>query len=164
MQKYANLPTLALSYSYTLNAMTNDFDFKNYQWSPYSYIGLSLSIPIFAGGKRHSQVRQAQVQYDELKLQSENTERQLRIAIRQYLNQMETGMKSYTAAQSALESARKAYDIATKSYNVGRSTLTDLNDAQLALTQSQLSVSQTIYNFVVAKSNLEQTLGHDFTE
>ena len=164
MQKYANLPTLALSYSYTLNAMTNDFDFKNYQWSPYSYVGLSLSIPIFAGGKRHSQVRQAQVQYDELKLQSENTERQLRIAIRQYLNQMETGMKSYTAAQSALESARKAYDIATKSYNVGRSTLTDLNDAQLALTQSQLSVSQTIYNFVVAKSNLEQTLGHDFTE
>ena len=164
MQKYASLPTLALSYSYTLNAMTNDFVFKNYKWSPYSYVGLSLSVPIFAGGKRHAQVRQAQVQYDELKLQSENTERQLRIAIRQYLNQMETGMKSYTAAQSALESARKAYDIAVKSYNVGRSTLTDLNDAQLALTQSQLSVSQTIYNFVVAKSNLEQTLGHDFTE
>jgi len=164
LQKYASLPSLALSFSYTQNAMTNDFKFSTYQWSPYSYVGLSLNIPIFAGGKRYHSVKQAKVQYDEVKLQQENTERQLRIAIRQYLNQMETGMKSYSAAQSALESAHKAYDIATKSYNVGRSTLTDLNDARLALTQSQLSASQTIYNFLVAKSNLEQTLGHDFTE
>lgn len=164
LQKFASLPSLSLAFSFTQNAMTNDFNFSTYQWSPYSYVGLSLNIPIFAGGKRFNAVRQAKVQYSQLALQKDNAERQLRIAIRQYLNQMETGMKSYDSAQSALESAHKAYDIATKSYNVGRSTLTDLNDARLALTQTQLGVSQTIYNYLVAKSNLEQTLGYDFTE
>lgn len=164
LQKYASLPSLALAFSYTQNAMTNDFNFSTYQWSPYSYVGLSLSIPIFAGGKRYHAVRQAKVQYEQLALQKENAERQLRIAIRQYLNQMETGMKSYDSAQSAVEMARKAYDIATKSYEVGRSTITDLNDAQLALTQARLGVSQTVYNFMLAKANLEQTLGCDFTE
>ena len=162
VQKYANLPTLSLAFSYSQNAMTNDFKFKEYQWSPYSYVALSLNIPIFAGGKRHAAVKQAQIQYDQLQLQNEETQRQLRIAVRQYLSQMETGLKSYNAAQSTLESARKAYDIAAKSYNVGRSTLTDLGSAQLALTQSQLSVSQTIYNFLIAKANLEKTLGFDF--
>lgn len=162
MQKYADLPTLALSFSYSQNAMTNDFKFSEYQWSPYSYVGLSLNIPIFAGGKRRAAVRQAQIQYGELQLQQDNTERQLRIAIRQYLNEMETGIKSWSAAESTLESARKAYDIASKSYNVGSSTLTELNDAQLALTQAQLGVSQSVYNFLVAKSNLEQTLGIDY--
>ena len=161
-QKYADLPSLSLAFSYSQNAMTNDFDFKNYQWSPYSYVALSLSIPIFAGGKRRAEVHKAQVQYDQLKLQSEDAERKLRIAVRQYLSQMDTGLKSYSAAESSLDLARKAYDIARKSYNVGRSTLTDLNDAQLALTQAQLGVSQTIYNFIIAKSNLEQTLGFDF--
>ena len=164
LQKFSSLPSLSLAFSYTQNAMTNDFKFSTFQWSPYSYVGLSLNVPIFAGGKRYNSVRQAKVQYEQLSLQKDNAERQLRIAIRQYLNQMETGMKSYDSAQSALESARKAYDIATKSYNVGRSTLTDLNDARLALTQTQLGVSQTIYNFLLAKSNLEQTLGYDFTE
>lgn len=164
LQKYASLPSLSLAFSYTQNAMTNDFKFSTFQWSPYSYVGLSLNVPIFAGGKRYNSVRQAKVQYEQLSLQKDNAERQLRIAIRQYLNQMETGMKSYDSAQSALESARKAYDIATKSYDVGRSTLTDLNDARLALTQTRLGVSQTIYNFLLAKSNLEQTLGYDFTE
>ena len=164
LQKYANLPSLALSFAYSLNAMTNDFKFSEYNWSPYSYIGLSLNIPIFSGGSRHYSVKQTQVQAQELDIQRANTERQLKIAIRQYLNSMESAMKSYGAAQSAVETAEKAYSIAQKSYNVGRSTLTDLNDARLAYTQSQLSVTQAVYNFVIAKANLEGVLGADFID
>ena len=164
LQKYANIPSLSLAFAYSLNAMTNDFKFSEYHWSPYSYVGLSLNIPIFAGGSRHNAVKQTQVQAQELAIQRTNTERQLKIAIRQYLNSMETAMKSYGAAQSAVETAEKAFNIAQKSYNVGRSTLTDLNDAQLAFTQSQLSVSQAVYNFVIAKANLESVLGADFID
>lgn len=164
LQQYSTLPSLALSFSYMMNAMTNDFKFSEYQWSPYSFVGLSINIPIFAGGKRHSAIRQAKVQSAEMDLQRMNTERQLKIAIRQSLGTMETSMKSYASAESAVETAEKAYSIATKSYNVGRSTLTDLNDAQLALTQARLSACQAIYNFVVAKANLEGVLGADFID
>lgn len=162
-QQYAALPSLALSFSYSLNAMTNDFKFSEYKWSPYSAVGLSLQIPIFAGGKRHAATKQARLQAQELSLQRQDTERQLQIAIRQYLNTMDTATKSYASAQSAVESATKAYDIASKSYNVGKNTLTDLNDAQLALTQARLTASQAVYNYLTAKANLENTLGADFT-
>ena len=161
MQQYASLPSLALTFSYSINAMTNDFVFKEFNWSPYSAAGLSLSIPIFVGGRRSNAVKQARNQHEQLVLQTENTERQLRVAIRQYLNQMETAMKNFDAAGAGVETARKAYDIAAKSYNLGRSTITELNDAQLALTQAQLAQSQAVYNFIVAKANLEQTLGND---
>ena len=164
LQQYASLPSLNLQFSYSLNAMTNDFKFSEYNWSPYSAVGLSLAVPIFAGGKRLNAVRQARVQYDELNMQRDNAERQLRIAIRQYLSQMETCMKNYASAQIGVETARKAYEIAVKSYNLGSSTITELNSAQLALTQAQLAESQAIYNFVVARASLEQTLGSDFTE
>ena len=164
LQKYATLPSLALAFNFSMNAMTNDFNFSEYRWTPYSYVGLSLNIPIFAGGKRYNQIRQAKNQYQQVQLQSENTERQLKIAIRQSLNTMETNMKSYYAAQDAVAMAAKGYSIAEKAYQVGRSTLIELNDAQLALTQAQLAESQAIYNFVVAKAQLEQTLGQDFIE
>lgn len=162
MQQYASLPTLSAAFSYSLNAMANDYNFSEYRWSPYSFVGLSLSIPIFAGGRRYNAVRSTRVQAAELDIQRANTERQLQIAIRQYLGTMGTAVKSYASASSAVETARKAYDIAQKAYEVGRSTLTDLNDAQLALTQSQLGVCQAIYSFVTAKSDLEGTLGADF--
>ena len=164
MQKYAYIPSLALTFSYSLNAMTNDFKFSDYKWTPYSYVGLSLNIPIFSGGKRYNDVRQAKAQASALAIQVDDTERQLKIAIRRYLNTMETKMKSLAAAEDGVETAQKAYDIAAQSYNVGRSTITELNDAQLALTQSKLAVSQSIYEYVVAKSSLEQILGHDFID
>ncbi|MBR1871980.1 MAG: TolC family protein [Bacteroidales bacterium] len=164
MQQFAYLPTLSLSFSYSMNAMTNDFKFSQYKWTPYSFVGVSLNIPIFSGFKRLNDVRQAKVQRDELDLQRINTERQLKISIRQFLNTMETGMKSYASAREAVEMAQKAYDISEKSYNVGKSTLTDLNDAQLVLTQSRLAENQAIYNFLVAKTGLEQLIGRDFLD
>lgn len=163
-QQYAYIPTLALAFNYSYNAMTNDFNFKEYRWTPYSYVGVSLSIPIFSGGKRLNQVRQARNSYEQMRLQMISTERNLKISIRQSLNTMETNVKSYDAAKDAVASAEKAYSIAEKSYEVGRATLTDLNDAQLALTQARLAESQAVYNFIVAKTQLEQTLGQDFTE
>ena len=157
------IPTLALAFNYSYNAMTNDFKFNEYKWTPYSYVGVSLSIPIFSGGKRLNQVRQARSSYEQMRLQMTSTERNLKISIRQSLNTMETNVKSYDAARDAVASAEKAYSIAEKSYEVGRATLTDLNDAQLALTQARLTQSQAVYNFIVAKTQLEQTLGQDFT-
>jgi outer membrane protein TolC len=164
MQQYACIPSLAVAFNFSMNTMANDVSFSEFRWTPYSYVGLSLNIPIFAGGKRHQAIRQARNQYQQVQLQVDNTERQLKIAIRQSLNTMETNMKSYYAAQDAVAAAQKAYDIAEAAYKVGRSTLIELNDAQLALTQSQLAQSQAVYNFITAKSQLEQTLGQDFVE
>ena len=163
IQQYANIPTLSVAFNFSMNAMTNDFNFSEYRWTPYSVVGLSLNIPIFAGGKRYQQIRQAKNQYEQMKLQTVNTERQLRIAIRQNLNTMETNMKSYYAAKDAVAAAQKGYDIVAKSYEVGRSTLIEVNDAQLALTQARLAQSQAVHAFLTAKTQLEQTLGQDFT-
>jgi len=160
-QQYAYLPTLSVAFSYSYMAMTNDFKFSEYQWTPYSYVGLQLNIPIFTGGKTRSAVRQAKIQQEELDLQRINAERQLRIGIRQNVQTMETSMKSYASAETAVTLAEKAYDIAQQSYQVGRSTLTDLNDAQLTLTQARLGVSQAIFNYLNAKAGLEQMLGLD---
>ena len=162
MQQYAYLPTLALTFSYSYLTQSDIFNLSQWKWFPSSTIGLSLSIPIFSGGQRYHAIKQTRVQADELDLQRENAERQLRIGIRQSLGTMDTAMRTYDASKEALTSAEKAYDIAVKSYQLGKSTLTDLNNVELTLTQSRLAVSQAIYNFVIAKAGLEQTLGYDF--
>ena len=164
MAQYAYLPTLSMTFSYSYLTQSDIFNLSQWRWFPSSTIGVSLSIPIFSGGQRYHAINQARVQADELDLQRENTERQLRIGIRQSLGTMDTAMRTYDAAKEALASAEKAYDVAVKSYQLGKSTLTDLNNTELTLTQSRLAVSQAVYNFVIAKAGLEQTLGYDFNE
>ena len=164
MQQFAYIPTLSAQISYNYYTQSDKFNLSQWKWLPSSTAVFSLNIPIFSGGQRYHTIKQTRVQADELELQRENTERQIRIGIRQSLSTMDTAMKTYDAAKEALVSAEKAYNIASKSFEVGKSTLTDLNNTELTLTQTRLQAAQAVYNFVVAKAGLEQTLGYDFTE
>lgn len=164
MQQFAYVPTLSMQLSYNYYTQSDKFNLSQWKWLPSSTLVFNLSIPIFSGGQRYHAIKQTRVQADELAIQRANTERQLRIGIRQSLSNMETAMRTYDAARSAVESAEKAYNIASKSYQLGKSTLTDLNNTELTLTQTRMQAAQAIYNFAIAKAGLEQTLGYDFTE
>ena len=163
MQKFDYLPTLSLTGMYQWNAMNNDFKFKNYNWTPYSIVGVSLTVPIFSGGSKYHKIKQTQVSMHQMDLQRDDTKRNLQLAIKQYLDNMKTCVKQFDAAQKGVEQANKGYKIAQKRYDTGAGTLLEMNDAELALTQAKLNLNQSIYNYMVAKSDMEKVLGQEQT-
>lgn len=161
ISKFANLPTLAINAAFLYTALGNDGKFFNKSaWNPYSYAGLSLNIPIFAGLSRRSSIRQSQINQSNLELQRENIERQLRVGVVQYLNNMQTSVKKFHSSSATVGQAQRGYDIAVKRYEVGSGTLVDIDNSQLSLTQAELSRNQSIYNFLTAKVALDKVLGN----
>lgn len=160
MTKYHYIPTLAASFSYNYMAMGDDFKFK---WYPYSVVGLSLNIPIFDGFSTSSNIRQYKAAKNIMQLNREDTERNLKITLKNYENQITTCMKNYAAAESTVEVAQRSYDIAERMYELGKATLLELNDAMIGLVQAQLTMSQAVYNFMVTKSSIEELEGNDYT-
>jgi len=160
MQKYDFMPTMSLTALYQWNAMSNDFRFGNYRWNPYSMVGISVSVPLFSGGSRLQKMKQTQVSLFQLGLERENAERSLQLAVRQYLDNMRNCVKRFDAAQKGVEQAQRGYAIARKRYDTGAGTLLEMNDAELAMTQARLNFNQAIYDYMVAKADLEKTLGH----
>lgn len=161
MQKLDFLPTLSLSGLYQWSAMNNDFKFKNYRWNPYSMIGLSLSIPIFTGGSRYMKIKQTEISLKQLDWQRDDTQRNLRLAVKQQLDNMSTCVKRFDAASKGIDQAERGYRIAQKRYDTGAGTWLEMNDAELALTQARLNFNQAIYDYMVAKTDLEKTLGNE---
>ena len=157
MQKKQYLPTLAASINYNYSAMGDE----KLSWFPSSTAALSLSIPVFDGFQKRYSIKQTEVTRNMLALQREDTERNLGIAIRNFNDQMELCIKNYQAANATVEIAQKSYDIYEKMYEVGKATLVELNDAQLALQQAQLTQAQAVYNFMVAKASLDELIGKE---
>lgn len=157
MQKRQYLPTLAANINYNYSAMGDE----ELRWFPSSTAAVSLSIPIFDGFQKHYNILQTRKTRDMLSLQREDTERNLRIAIRNYNDQMALCIKNYQAANATVEIAQKSYDISAKMYEVGKATLVELNDAQLALQQAQLTQAQAVYNFMVTKASLDELIGKE---
>ncbi|MBQ4502252.1 MAG: TolC family protein [Alistipes sp.] len=158
--KFANIPSLSINAAYLYTALGNDGKFfKKEAWNPYSYAGLQLNIPIFAGNKRRAATREANLNLQNLQLQRENVERQLRVGIVQYLNNMQSSVKKYHASAATVDQAQRGYDIAVKRYDVGRGTLVDIDNSQVALVQAEMSRNQSVYNFLTAKVSLDKVLG-----
>ena len=157
MQKRQYLPTLAASINYNYSAMGDN----ELRWFPSSTAALSLSIPVFDGFQKHNAIKQSKVNRNMLALQREDTERNLRIAIRNYNDQLALCIKNYQAANATVEIAQKSYDISEKMYQVGKATMIELNDAQVSLVQAQLTQAQAVYNFMVAKASLDELIGKE---
>ena len=157
MQKKQYIPTLAASINYNYNAMGDD----KLSWFPSSNAALSLSIPVFDGFQKRFNIKQSKVSKNMLELQREDTKRNLRIAIRNYNDQIALCIKNYQAANATVEIAQKSYDISEKMYEVGKATMVELNDAQVSLMQAQLTQAQAVYNFMVGKASLDELIGKE---
>ena len=159
VKRAANIPSLALSIGYNYVVMNETLNFSEYQWNPYSVAAFSLNIPIFAGGKRRAEIKQAEINLSNLKLQRENTERQLRTALMSYYSNMLTNVKQYHAAAQTISQAKRGYEIAVKRYDVGGGTLVDVDNSQLAYTQAELTRSTAIYNYLINQVSMTKILG-----
>lgn len=159
--QYTNfMPTLSASFQYMYTSMNDNFKFKEYDWRPYSTIGLNLSIPLFKGSI-FTQLKQTRIQMKQLEENRINTERQLTMQATGYLDNMAASTEQVVSNKEAVFQAEKGRTIAEKRYEVGKGTILELNSSEVALTEAQLTYNQSIYDYLVAKADLDLVLGID---
>lgn len=155
------LPTLGASFNLNWLSLSNGPAFKDLDFSPYSSVGLHLSLPIFKGGSRWNALKQAQVQQIELELQRENLINSLNMQVDLALDNIEKQVKQIESSKEGVHQAKKAHEIMQKSFQIGAASYLELRDSELADTSAQLSYLQSIYNYLISASELDLLLGHD---
>lgn len=153
----SSLPMLALAGAFQYSGMGDDGGtFTNY---PYSYVALSLQVPIVGWASTHYKLKQSDLSIQNMQDQRLDLERNLRLGVQSCVNDMEQAIEDLASNSETMRQAQKAYDIAQKQYEVGMNTWLDLRTTELALLTSQLSYCQSIFDYLVAKANLDATLG-----
>ncbi len=158
LQQTNFMPTLSASFNYLYMSMNDNFRISSYDWYPYSTFGLSLTIPLYKASN-FNKLKQTKIQIQQLALNRLNLERQLNMKISSYLDNMNASSEQVMSNKESVAQAEKGRQIASKRYDVGKGTILELNDSELALTQAQLVYNQSIYDFLVAKADLELVLG-----
>lgn len=160
MKKLAFVPTLALSANYNWTSMSNGSPVKNFRWSPYSIVGLTLSVPIFHGGSRWNSLKAASIQAKEMKWQRENLERSIAMQVDIAIDNIKLNVKQIASSSESVNQADRAHTIMEKSFEIGAASYLDLRDSELSLTRARLAYYQAIYNYLIAGSKLELLLGN----
>ncbi|MDY6347550.1 MAG: TolC family protein [Bacteroidales bacterium] len=155
----SSMPMLALAGAFQYSGMGDDgTKFANY---PYSYVALSLQVPIISWVSTSYKMKQSDLNIQNLRDQKLDTERNIRLGVQSCINDIQQAIEDIAADRETMMQAQKAYDIAKKQYEVGMNTWLDLSTAELTLTSTELTYCQSIYNYLTAKAQLDATLGRE---
>ncbi len=152
------LPTLSAFGSYQWQTQKNDFRISTNDFVRSAQIGLSLNISLFNGFQTSSRIDQAQVDYIKSQTQLSAVRDAFLTQAQNIRLRLEEAQKRIEAQRRTVEQAEKGYKIATTRYSAGTGTQLEINDADLALLRARINRVQAVYDYNVAKTDLEELI------
>jgi outer membrane protein TolC len=163
--KVGYTPTLVGFVTHQRNTNRPAFNFLesnlpiNNTWVPATLWGLNLSVPIFDGFRKQSQIRQVQLNRDKTLNQIQEFER---FAGMEYIN----ARQSWVTALQAVEVQRKNKDLAERIYEQvntkfreGVGSTVEILSAETELKNAQIQYLNALYELSLSKIDLKKALG-----
>lgn len=131
--------------------------FDNYKES-FSW-RFGLSWPLFNGFQREQNQVTASVNRDNAVARANDARRQANAQLTQQMAVLATAYEQITIADENISAAREDLRVQNERYRVGAATILDLLTSQAALTQAEVNGIQTRFNYLIARAQLEATVG-----
>ena len=152
-------PSLSVSYSNNRQGVgsPNLPFFANYP-ETFSW-RFGVTWPILNGFMREANQVSASVTRDLAEARASDTRRQVNALLTQQLAALATAREQITISQDNLAAATEDLRVQNERYRVGASTILDLLTSQAALTQAEVNVVQTRFNYLIARAQVEAVVG-----
>jgi outer membrane protein TolC len=132
-------------------------------WNPSFSVGLQLTWNIFNGFQSASRLEQAEVQRRRAQTQLEQLRQAVTVEVRRAVRDLENARERIDAQETTVRQAELNYEHVAERVSEGVSSPIELREASDQLDQSRINYLQAVYDYVVARSNLETALGQPLT-
>ena len=144
-------------YNYRSNNLETIFDYRHSDWSA----GMTVGMSIFDGMSTKAKVDAAKAKYSQAHLEKENFADQLVVDVRSACLDMKEADAIAKSQRDAIVEAKDALRIAEIGYDNGVTTNLDVLDTQVSLSQVEKNLSEGIYDYLVAKAQLDRVMGRE---
>lgn len=161
LAKSAYYPTLDAIGNYNYQAHANNFKFSEYDWTQTSLAGLQLQFPIFNGTVTKNKVQQVDLGKKISEEEYDYATKEIQMKLNELVSQLQFSKLKTEVQQENLLLTADALKLAKKRYDLGVGTILEVNDAELAYTQSRLSWLQAILNYKTTYYDYQLITGKD---
>ena len=159
-QKAAYYPSLSGFFNYQQSAQRNEFNFmdSDKDWYPTSIVGLRLNVPIWSSFQRKSRVEQAEIGFQQSKMQLQQTEESLKLGVDRARSNYANAFKTWENQKESIALARRISEKTNIKYSEGIASSFELNVAESQLLNEQTKYIQAAMELLTAKQNLDRAL------
>jgi outer membrane protein len=127
---------------------------------PNSAVGLRLAFPIFQGTKRIQQLKRANLQYQEMALDTLNMRNRMNTEYEQSMASYKSNLKAYEAALENAQIAYEVYNTVRLQYNQGIKTYLEVIVSETDLRTSRINQLNALYRVLSSKIDVQNALGN----
>jgi outer membrane protein len=157
--KWSYLPSLSANGAYNLNYQNNDFGKLYNQSFPNSYAGLTLSFPIFQGGKRKYNTAQAEWELKRTDLGMISLKNSINAEYNLALANYKAGLANFLAIKENVLLAQEVYDVIQLQYSSGIKTYLEVITSETDLRSAQINYFNALYDVLSSKIDVQRSLG-----
>ena len=128
-------------------------------WSDFSSIGLNLKVPIFTGFATKARVQKADIELRTLKEDMIDTKLSLDLAYENSRTQIDNSIITIKNQKENVQLADEVLSNTRNNYVQGLASLTDLLDAENALTEAQNNYTTALLDYRLAEIQLVKSQG-----
>ncbi len=158
-QRAGHYPSLNANVTYQDTTSSGDLGPFSTETQNFTSIGVTLNVPIYAGGAVTSRTRQAAADYDAALDQLEQEKRGVTRTTRNSYRAVLAGISQVEAFRQAVVSAQSALEATEAGFEVGTRTIVDVLLAQRTLFQAQRDYSQARHDLVLNRLRLRSGAG-----
>jgi outer membrane protein TolC len=149
-------PTLRATsgYNFTSSQSAAGFSLLNENYGPF--VGLNLSVPLYAGGASKKSIKNAQINTNRAKIQYQSTEKDMATALyktfqtyQNNLQQTPIEIQNYSMSQSLLQ-------LVMQKYQLGQATMVDVKQAQQSFETAGFRLISLRYTAKIAEIELKR--------
>ena len=158
--QWSFLPDVSAFGNYNLNFLNNNFS-KLYNRSfPNSYAGLTLSVPIFQGGKRVQLIKQARLQLEQVDNTILSLQHNINTEYEQALATYKSNLYNYLSQQENVSLAQEVYDVIQLQYHSGVKAYLEVINSETDLRTAQINLYDALYQVLSSKIDVQRSLGN----
>lgn len=156
---WAFLPSLSLNGAYNLNYMNNEFSNLYTANYPYSFVGVTLALPIFQGGKRIARIKEQQWTSTRMDYDLINLRNGLNTEFERAMASYKSNLANYLALKENMLLAEEVYNIIQLQYRNGVKAYLDVTIAETELRTSRINYFNALNAVLVSKLDVQRALG-----
>lgn len=123
-------------------------------------IGAVASISLFDGFATKAKVDQAKAQYNQARLTKDDVSDQIAVDIKQACLNLRESKTVIDSQEACIIEAKEALRLANVRFDNGVGINLDVLDAQTSLAQVEQNLAQGIYDYLMAKAQINRVTGH----
>lgn len=157
--KWSYLPVVSAFGYYNLNYLNNNVSKLYNAVYPNSYAGISLTFPIFQGGKRVQQIREARWQLEQVDNSIKSMENSINTEYQQAISTYKSNLDNYYTLKDNMDLAGEVYGIIRLQYRAGVKTYLDVISAETDLRTAEINFYNALYQVLSSKVDVMKSLG-----